>query len=91
MFTGTPGYLLQLYLFALTCDATGGLVVASVLKHLDNIVKEYSGAAANVLTAVSCAQLFPEEFAISPIFCLSLTFLGLGIYLYERGRLNRNK
>ena len=29
-----------------------GIVVASILKYLDNIVKEYTGSVANILTAV---------------------------------------
>ena len=40
----------------------GGLVVASILKHLDNVVKEYSASFANILTAVVSSFLFPDKF-----------------------------
>jgi hypothetical protein len=32
---------------------------------LDNIVKEYSGATANIFTAVFCSFLFPEKFKVN--------------------------
>ncbi len=32
--------------------------------RLDNIVKEYSGATANIFTAVFCSFLFPEKFKV---------------------------
>jgi hypothetical protein len=41
-------------LVALLFASLGGLVVASILKYLDNIVKEYTGSVANILTAVAC-------------------------------------
>ena len=37
---------------ALFTGSIGGLVVASILKYLDNIVKEYSGSVANIMTAL---------------------------------------
>ena len=53
-----------LFLFALCIGSVGGLVVAAILKFLDNIVKEYSGSIANVLTAVVCSVLFPDKFQV---------------------------
>ncbi len=38
---------------AILFASLGGIVVASILKYLDNIVKEYTGSVANILTAVA--------------------------------------
>jgi len=35
----------------------GGLIVASILKYLDNIVKEYTASVANIITAVASRYL----------------------------------
>ena len=32
--------------------------------RLDNVVKEYSGATANMFTAIVCSILFPEKFQV---------------------------
>ena len=37
---------------AVTFSSLGGIAVASILKYLDNIVKEYTGSVANIITAV---------------------------------------
>jgi chromate transport protein ChrA len=65
------------------CGSVGGIVVASILKLLDNIVKEYTGNTANILTAVMCAVLFPDKFEFTVYIMLSMACLFTGIYLYE--------
>ena len=70
-------------IFAMFVGSIGGLVVAAILKYLDNIVKEYSGSVANVLTAVTCSFLFPDKFRFTLYVVMSLGFLLFGIYLYE--------
>jgi len=75
---------LQLILVvAIMCGSIGGIVVASILKLLDNIVKEYAGSTANILTAVLCAVLFPDKFEFTVYIMLSMGCLFTGIYLYE--------
>ena len=69
---------------ALFFGSLGGVIVATILKMLDNIVKEYSSATANLLTAVVCSLLFPEKFAFTIFIFISMFLLFLVIYLYER-------
>lgn len=75
--------LKALFVVALLFGSLGGLVVASILKFLDNIVKEYTGSFANILTGVACAILFPDKFAFTVHIVLSMGCLLTGIYLYE--------
>ena len=75
----------QLFLvLGLTFSSIGGLVVAAILKRLDNVVKEYSSATANMFTAVLCAGLFPDKFRITWFIVLAMTLLFTGIFFYER-------
>ena len=62
----------------------GGIVVASILKLLDNVVKEYSASCANIVTALVCAILFPDKFQFTRYMVLSMATLLTGIYLYEK-------
>ena len=65
-------------------SSVGGLVVAAILKKLDNVVKEYSSATANMFTAVISAVLFPDKFQITVFILLAMGLLFTGIYLYEK-------
>ena len=65
-------------------SSVGGLVVAAILKKLDNVVKEYSSATANMFTAVISAILFPDKFQITVFILLAMGLLFTGIYLYEK-------
>ena len=59
-------------------SSLGGLVVAAILKKLDNVVKEYSYAIANLFTALISAVLFPDKFQFSsswPWDCCSQGFI----------------
>jgi len=69
---------------ALIFSSVGGLVVASILKKLDNIVKEYTGATANMVTAILCSFLFPEKFKFTFFIFSAMFLLFLGIFLYEK-------
>ena len=51
--------------FSMVITSCGGIVIATILKFLDNIVKEYSGSMANVITAIVCNLLFPNKFQVS--------------------------
>ena len=72
-----------LLVLALFFSSVGGLVVAAILKRLDNIVKEYSSATANMFTAIVCSLLFPEKFTFTVFILIAMVLLFLGIYLYE--------
>ena len=62
----------------------GGLVVAAILKKLDNVVKEYSVASANMFTAIISAILFPDKFKITWFIVMAMGLLFTGIFLYEK-------
>merc|ERR1712029_569386 len=80
---GLNQQILGLYVIAVLFASLGGIVVASILKYLDNIVKEYTGSVANILTAVLSSVLFPDKFKFTPFIIMSMTSLLSGIYLYE--------
>ena len=71
-------------LLGLLFSSIGGLVVAAILKKLDNVVKEYSSATANMFTAVLSTLLFPDKFEITIFILLAMALLFTGIYLYEK-------
>lgn len=77
------GSLLALTMICLLLNSIGGMVVAAIIKVLDNIVKIYTSAIANILTAVLCTVFFPENFQLNIFFLASLLALLVGIYLYE--------
>ena len=69
-------------------SSVGGLVVADILKKLDNVVKDYSYSTANMFTAVISALLFPDKFQITVFILLAMGLLFMGIYLYEKKGFN---
>ena len=69
-------------------SSLGGLVVAAILKKLDNVVKEYSYAIANLFTALISAVLFPDKFQITVFILLAMGLLFTGIYLYVKKSFN---
>jgi len=79
----TDPNILFILVVAVLFASLGGIVVASILKYLDNIVKEYTGSVANILTAVISSLLFPDKFKFTPFIIMSMTSLLSGIYLYE--------
>merc|ERR1740137_313824 len=79
-----------LLVVALVFGSVGGLVVAAILKKLDNVVKEYSSATANMFTAVFCSFLFPEKFSFTIYILFAMLLLFAGIYLYERKKVGKS-
>ena len=71
-------------------SSVGGLVVAAILKKLDNVVKEYSSATANMFTAVLSSLLFPDKFEMTIFILLAMALLFTGIYLYEKKSFKSN-
>ena len=69
-------------------SSVGGLVVAAILKKLDNVVKDYSYATANMFTTVISAILFPDKFQITVFILLAMGLLFTGIYFYEKKSFN---
>ena len=69
-------------------SSVGGLVIAAILKKLDNVVKEYSSATANMFTAVISAILFPDKFKITWFIVLAMGLLFTGVLFYERKSFN---
>ena len=59
-------------------SSLGGLVVAAILKKLDNVVKEYSYAIANLFTALQ----------VTVFILLAMGLLLTGIYFYEKKSFN---
>ena len=87
----STSYKVQVFLvLGLLFSSIGGLVVAAILKKLDNVVKEYSSATANIFTAVLSALLFPDKFEITIFILLALALLFTGIYLYEKKSFKSN-
>ena len=76
--------------FAIFFAGIGGIVVASILKLLDNVVNEYSAYCANILTAIVCCLMFPDRFQFTIFMELSIASLILGIFLYERKEVSKN-
>ena len=77
-------------ILGLLFSSIGGLVVAAILKKLDNVVKEYSSATANMFTAVLSALLFPDKFEMTIFILLTMALLFTGIYLYEKKSFKSN-
>ena len=83
----STSYKVKVFLvLGLLFSSIGGLVVAAILKRLDNVVKEYSSATANMFTAVLSSLLFPDKFEMTIFILLAILLLFSGIYLYEKKR-----
>ena len=77
--------VLQPLIFAvITLTAACGIVVAVIMKKLDNIVKLYTQAMSSGLTCLACIFLFPRLFQFDILFIASLIMTSFSIYLYER-------
>ena len=79
-----------LLVVALVFGSVGGLVVAAILKKLDNVVKEYSSATANMFTAVLCSFLFPEKFSFTVYILFAMVLLFIGIAMYECKKMGKS-
>jgi drug/metabolite transporter (DMT)-like permease len=78
-----------LLVVAILFGSVGGLVVATILKRLDNVVKEYSSATANMFTAILCSLMFPEKFSFTAYIVVAMVLLFTGIFMYERMKTER--
>ena len=66
-------------------------MVAAILKRLDNVVKEYSTASANILTAILCSFMFPDKFSFTIYILFAMFLLFGGIFLYETQKVRPGK
>ena len=76
--------MLIFLVLGLLFTSIGGFIVATILKRLDNVVKKYSSATANIFTAVLSALLFPDKFKMTVFIVLAVLLLFNGIDLYEK-------
>merc|ERR1711920_587036 len=65
---------------AVLLQSCGGLMIASILKRTDSIVKCFSNAISVVLTCLVSAAL--QEFGIGWRFCFGTALVLLAIFLY---------
>ncbi|KAG7169442.1 CMP-sialic acid transporter 1-like [Homarus americanus] len=77
-------FLAHQIILAVTSSALAGLCVPFIVRNLDSIAKDYLAALNNLLLSVVMALVFPVHFTLSWLYLLSLAFLLLGIWLYER-------
>ncbi|XP_076313027.1 uncharacterized protein LOC143226216 isoform X2 [Tachypleus tridentatus] len=83
----TPRSLILL-LLTIVMTSAQGVALASIMQHLDSIVKYYTANIANILTAILSAWCFPDKFSLNWSFGLSLAILVIAIFLYEKNHLN---
>lgn len=76
--------ILALLIMVVLLASLGGIAVATIVKKLDNIVKIYSAALANMFTAIACSILFPNKFTLSIPFGIALVLMFTAVFLYER-------
>ncbi|XP_022241791.1 CMP-sialic acid transporter 1-like [Limulus polyphemus] len=79
---------LVLLVFTIVITTGQGVALASIMQHLDSIVKYYTANIANILTAIFSAWCFPDKFSLNWSFGLSLAVLVIAIFLYEKNHLN---
>jgi len=70
--------------FGILFTSIGGLIVAAILRKLDNVVKEYTAAAANVFSSIVFTFLFPDKFSLSISIAITMIMLLMGIFCYEK-------
>ena len=61
-------------------QALGGLVIAMVIKHADNIIKNFATSLAIVLSCL--VQFLFMDFAITPLFAVGVTLVLIAVYMY---------
>ncbi|KAL3808751.1 hypothetical protein ACHAXA_010944 [Cyclostephanos tholiformis] len=71
-----------LVVLVITLEAGGGLVVAAVIKYVDNILKSFSTAVSIMTSTIVSAYVF--GFTISGLFVGGCTFVFVAIVLYLR-------
>ena len=82
---------MSIYMTIVACivlSSASGIVVALIVKKLDNIVKLYAQAVANTLTSIACALLFPEHFQFSFHFFFCLLLMIVAVFVYESQTIN---
>jgi hypothetical protein len=83
LLSGNPVVIESLIIAVIVLTASCGIIVAVVMKKLDNIVKLYTQAMSSGLTCLACIVLFPRVFQFDILFIASLMMTSFAIYLYE--------
>ncbi|XP_077999717.1 uncharacterized protein LOC144452491 [Glandiceps talaboti] len=78
--------VIWLLIAAVIFGGCGGLVVAGIIKLIDNITKIYSSIIAILVTAFICAGLFPRNFTINIMYLGSIVVILVSSVLYERAK-----
>ncbi|XP_070544904.1 uncharacterized protein [Ptychodera flava] len=73
-----------LLVLTILLGGAGGLLVAAIIKNIDNIAKIYSATFAIFLTAILCSMLFPANFKLNFMFVCALFFILISSWMYER-------
>ena len=68
--------------YAIICQAAGGLLVAVVIKYADNILKGFAASISIVLSCTASVYLF--NFRLNPIFSLGSSMVLISTLLYSR-------
>ncbi|XP_077999457.1 uncharacterized protein LOC144452267 [Glandiceps talaboti] len=78
--------ILWLLILTILLGGAGGLLVAAIIKNIDNIAKIYSATFAIFLTAIVCSVLFPENFSLNLLFVAAVVTILVSSVLYERAK-----
>nr|XP_006814499.1 PREDICTED: CMP-sialic acid transporter 1-like [Saccoglossus kowalevskii] len=78
--------LLWLLILTIFLGGAGGLLVAAIIKNIDNIAKIYASTIAILVTGVVCWILFPENFQMTVTFVLAICMILASSVLYERAK-----
>jgi len=71
---------------AIFLDATGGVLVAAVLRKADNVIKESAASAAGIAVAVVVAALFPARAPSAAPTAAALAAMLVGTFIYGRNK-----
>ena len=70
---------------AIVVQSAGGLIVALVVKHADNILKGFATSLAIILSCVASVIIF--DFQLTPLFAFGSTLVISSIFLYSKPEL----
>jgi solute carrier family 35 (UDP-sugar transporter), member A1/2/3 len=73
--------------FSVVMSALGGLIVATVLKYADSVLKGYATAISVILTGVLDMMLFGTSFSV--VYYLGIVNVIVAVFLYDGKDLDR--
>ncbi|KAI3384658.1 hypothetical protein SNEBB_009035 [Seison nebaliae] len=69
-------------------QSIGGLLVAAVIKFMDNIMKGYAISLSNILVCIFTYILLPDDIHLTSTFFIGVTLITISIILYNKITLN---